>query len=369
MLVATGIELHAVTLDHGLRPEAAQEAESVATFCKARVIPHQTLRWTWDGRGNLQAAAREARYRLIADWALSRQLDAVALGHTADDVAESFLLRLRRAPGCDGLAEMPVRFERHGVRWLRPLLRHSRAGLRSHLRARGIDWSEDPSNDDMRYDRARARGLVSEMEPMGTGADAIAATARNLRAASDALDWYADREAAARATEDRGDLLLDLSGPIPAEMSRRLLNRALSWVSGHGTAPRQASLERLTAALADRQTRTLHGCRITPEGDCIRIAREFSVVAGLRSAPDALWDGRWRLHGPAAPGLEVRALGDRLAECRDWRATGLPRQSLMASPAIFRDDELVSAPLAGSPGAWQATADGRGNFAANTKDD
>ncbi|MEZ5715745.1 MAG: tRNA lysidine(34) synthetase TilS [Paracoccaceae bacterium] len=149
-----GAKLSAVTVDHGLRPEAAGEAAMVAAFCAGRGIPHDTLKWSgWDGKGNLQAAARAARYRLIADWARAKGVETVCLGHTRDDQAETFLMRLARKAGSDGLRGMDRDFEREGLRWARPVLGIGRADLRAFLERRGVAWVEDPSNQDEGFDR------------------------------------------------------------------------------------------------------------------------------------------------------------------------------------------------------------------------
>ena len=96
-----GIPISAVTVDHRLRPDAKGEAQMVADFCAAREIRHDVIKWDgWDGSGNLQARAREARYALIADWALGAGVDTVALGHTQDDQAETFSNASRAAIRC-----------------------------------------------------------------------------------------------------------------------------------------------------------------------------------------------------------------------------------------------------------------------------
>ena len=110
----------------------------VAVFCASRGIPHDILRWTgWDGKGNLQAAARVARRDLLANWALSKGLKAVLVGHTADDQAETVLMRLARGSGVDGLAGIPA-CTGGDIPFLRPLLGFGRAELRDYLIAQSI---------------------------------------------------------------------------------------------------------------------------------------------------------------------------------------------------------------------------------------
>ena len=110
---AQGKAVSALTVDHGLRDEAATEAARVAEICADFGVAHRTLDWPdWDGQGNLSAAARAARYDLIGQWAARHGLAGVALGHTADDVAETLLMRMARRAGVDGLAATATRFLR-----------------------------------------------------------------------------------------------------------------------------------------------------------------------------------------------------------------------------------------------------------------
>jgi tRNA(Ile)-lysidine synthase len=351
-----GVALQVATVDHGLRANSAAEAAQVAYHCCALALPHTILRWqSWDRRGNLQDAAREARLMLLADWAGRTNCGAVALGHTRDDQAETLLLRLARGSGVDGLAAMAARDQHHGATWLRPLLGLGRHQLRDHLRARGVAWIDDPSNDNLAFDRIKARQALTALAPLGLEAEGLAATAARLRDARDALDWAARIAARDVAQLDRGDVVFDAQalGDLPVDLRHRLLAGALCQVAGQPYRPR---LDSLRAALT-RDKATLHGCLITRARGALRITREYNAVSTLTAPLGAFWDSRWQISPPAdwVGDAEIRALGESgLALCPDWRAAGLPRPSLLASPSIWSDARLIAAPLAGLSPKWVA---------------
>lgn len=370
-----GFEVAAVTVDHGLRPEAKDEARSVGHVCEKLGIRHRILQWEgWDGTGNLQARARRARYALITDWARRTGTDWVALGHTIDDQAETVLMRLARRAGVDGLSAMSDRVERDGLTLIRPLLRLDRETLRAYLRDRGADWCEDPSNHDDSFERVRARRAMTTLSDLGIDADVLSDVATNARQSKWALDHYAYLAADdGNAVEvAQGDVILPEGMTpehmIPHEVLRRLTNAAILWIGGGDYTPRAESLTTMVAEMSRTDRHTLGGCLVTrimgakSYDASLRITREYNAVRDTRAPTDALWDGRWHLDGPHAPQLETRALGDHITET-PWRDTGLPRDSLRASPAVFDCDTLVAAPVAGLPNGWQAKATGRGTFA------
>ncbi|MGR3322120.1 MAG: tRNA lysidine(34) synthetase TilS [Pseudooceanicola sp.] len=353
-----GLSVRAVTVDHGLRPEAAAEADAVARMCGALGVGHETLHWReWDGTGNLQDAARRARYRLITDWATRHVVRTVLLGHTADDQAETVLMRLARSAGVDGLAGIPARRDVSGITFLRPLLRTRRAELRAYLAGMDIRWVEDPTNDDTTFERVRVRQAMAALEPVGLSVAALTAVAENMDLARRALAETASRAARDCVTEDRGDLCIDraLFYDQPEEIRRRILVAGLNWISGSEYPPRRRPLADLMAGLASGEGGTLHGVQVLTGAGTLRLTREAQAVAGTRDAPGAAWDGRWRLTGDGAEGTEIRRLGEAgLALCPDWRETGMPRAALLASPAVWRGDDLVAAPLAGRAEGWRA---------------
>lgn len=354
---AGGPEPVVVSLDHGLRPEAAAEVAGVARAAAALGLSHTTLVWRgWDGRGNLMQAARQARYRLIADWARGAGLPAVALGHTADDQAETFLMRLARGAGVDGLSGMAPERVANDMLWLRPLLATTRAELRDWLTLRGIGWIDDPTNDDAAYQRVRTRAAFAALAPLGITAAGVAAVTAHLREVRAALIAQTHAAAVACTRVDAGDVVIDRAGlaALPAEIRRRLLSHALRWIAGAEHGPRGPALAEFAEVVGAGGLATLHGCLALPEGASLRLCREAAATAAA-VPPGALWDGRWRITGPEAPGAEVRALGEPgLRLCTGWRACGRPRAALAADPALWRGEELLAAPLAGFGNGWQA---------------
>ena len=113
---AVSIErLIAVSVDHGLRSEAHAEIAQVAAQAEGLGMRHQVARWSWNGQGNLQAAARAGRWGALSQVAKNQGATAVWLGHTEDDQVETAVMRLARGSGVDGLAAMARRTMRDGV--------------------------------------------------------------------------------------------------------------------------------------------------------------------------------------------------------------------------------------------------------------
>lgn len=352
------VTILAVTVDHGLRPESAQEALRVAAWSRELGISHQTLRWTgWDGTGNLQDSARRARYELLADWARDNGISEIALGHTADDQAETVLMRLGRASGVSGLSAMAMRRKTEAVDLIRPMLDIPREDLRAYLRAEGISWIEDPSNQDLRFDRIKARNALATLEPLGITTRSLSEVAKNFSQAREALEWCTQRLAREATELDQGDVLLDLSvfNSLPDELSRRLLIHIVGWIGGADYAPRRAAVNEGLQALRIEKPATLGGCQMAINRQQARVFREYQAVRDLSAPAGQIWDGRWLLQGPETPGGCIRALGPEGVQiCQNRKETGRPHASLLSSPSVWVGAELVSAPLAGFENGWTA---------------
>lgn len=381
-----GVELWVLTVDHGLRPEAAGEARRVRAQAGALGISHATIRWQgWDGTGNLQDAARRARRRFLWQW--GRGLGHILLGHTMEDQAETVIRHLARGSGVAGLSGMdetsalprppeadplpdmegispplPQASEARGPRLLRPLLSMRRAELREWLIARDVAWSEDPSNNDDIYARVRARKALAAGNALGLTVEGLAETARRQRRARQALEAQTQEAALRLARISHGDILLEPGGlaALADETRFDLLARALCWVSSAEYRPRMAALERVWGALAAGRAATLHGCVLQLGRGGVRISRERRAVAGLVTAVRGAtrWDNRWVIAGAAIEGCTIRAAGEEgVRQARTLIAASAvpqvlwpPHASLLAAPAVFRGADLVALPpFAGQP--------------------
>jgi tRNA(Ile)-lysidine synthase len=309
----------ALTVDHGLRPEAAAEAARVGGWLAGRGIAHHTLVWQGDKPDSgIQAAARSARYRLLAEWCAKAGVLHLLLAHHQEDQAETFLMRLQRGSGVDGLSAMPAVWFLPEVRLLRPLLAVPRDRLRATLAAAGQDWIEDPSNLNWKYRRVRYRALQPLLSAEGLDPRRLAATAAGLARARLALqEDTAVLLAAAVDVDPAGFAWLDRSvlASAPAEVALRALAALCRTVSGAIYPPRLERLERLLAGLVAAgpvATHSFAGCLLVPLQGRILVCREGRSIAPalpVAGAGVVHWDGRYRLTLAGEGSGEIRALG------------------------------------------------------------
>jgi tRNA(Ile)-lysidine synthase len=282
-----GPRLIAVTVDHGLRTEAAREARDVKRLAKSLDLPHQTLRWTGTKpRTGLPAAARAARYRLLAQAARKHGATHVLTAHTRDDQAETLLMRMLRGSGIAGLAAMARESERDGVRLARPLLDISKSRLIATLNKAKIDFADDPTNRDTGFTRPRLRAIMPVLAEEGGDARNLARLAARLARANAAVEVLTDGAARYLALRDReaSHAGFDANAfdaiafaAIPEEIRLRLLKRAIDRVGHEGPAELGkvetllAALDRAVAEGRPKLKQTLAGAVIGVIGGRIRV--------------------------------------------------------------------------------------------------
>lgn len=263
-----------LTVDHKLQADSAARAKAVVSAATSIGLKAHVLRW--NGRkpqGNIEANARTARYALMGNWCRAHGAIAVYVGHTLDDQAETFLLRLARGTGLDGLAAMaPVsRWPVPGYAELlvvRPLLGVEREQLRQFLRCVEVTWSEDPMNAELRFARSRIRAAWTALEDVGLTKPRLAATATHMARARSALEAATDEFLACSSQRQTGsgyDLDSSALSRVPREIGLRALAQLLKKVAGSSYRPRFERLERLFDAIVSSEAlpgRTLLGCRV-----------------------------------------------------------------------------------------------------------
>jgi tRNA(Ile)-lysidine synthase len=289
-----GTPLSVATVDHGLRTEAAGECERVQAWARElgldcrilRIAPGLLTR-------NIQESARNARYALLEACAAEAGADAISTAHTLDDQAETVLMRLAHGSSVDGLAAMREVSRRGSLLHLRPLLGTPRKRLLATLRSEGIGWIEDPSNQDMRFERVRLRRLMPALGTAGLTSRRLALLAARAARVTDALDAAASRLLRKIASQEAGTLRLDGTALLNEEREVRIRAIALGIAAIAPTSRiRLERLERLEETLAAAAAtgaplrRTLGGAVVT-----LTAARMMAITAerqrsrGFRDIP------------------------------------------------------------------------------------
>lgn len=268
-----GPRLIAVTVDHGLRAEASREARDVKRLAQSLDLPHRTLRWSGaKPKTGLPAAAREARYLLLAQVARKSGASHILTAHTRDDQAETLLMRLLRGSGIAGLAAMARESERDGVMLVRPFLNVSKARLVATLNRAKVGFADDPTNRDLTFTRPRLRSLMPVLAAEGGDARSLARLASRLARANAAVEVLvegAERYLALRDREmfgtgnlasrsEAGAKTFDgkAFAGLPEEIRLRLLLRAINRLGHEGPAELgkvEALLAALDRSLAERK--------------------------------------------------------------------------------------------------------------------
>lgn len=255
--LARGPELTVVTVDHGLRAEAAREAREVKRLAVELGLAHRTLRWRGPKPATgLPAAAREARYRLLAQAARSVGASHVLTAHTRDDQAETLLMRLLRGSGIAGLSAMARLATRDGIVLARPLLDVPKSQLVATLKRARIGFADDPTNRDASFTRPRLRALLPQLAAEGGDARTLVRLSARLARANAAVEVLTDGAERFLRLRDRGDALRPgvrsfeaaAFATLPEEVRLRLLLRAIDAL-GHEGPAELGKVETLLAAL------------------------------------------------------------------------------------------------------------------------
>lgn len=289
-LLAPRCAVRAVIVDHGLRPDSAEEAACVAQRAQAIGICAQVVRLAWrEDEKRTQANMRAKRYAALCAAAREAEARLIALGHTMDDQAETLMLRAAAGSGWRGLAGMarlapaPLWPEGRDLLVARPLLGARRRALRDWLGAHAIAWIEDPANENEAFARVRVRRALAQTPELPARLARLAAL---LRRRAERLDRSARAWLDAAACVRTDAVRLDLAAPAPDHVRIRALEALLAAVGAAARPPAPAAVRRLLRALegADFAGATLGGCRIAP-GAGLRPLREGQVDLRPETGP------------------------------------------------------------------------------------
>ncbi|MEQ1576622.1 MAG: tRNA lysidine(34) synthetase TilS [Hyphomicrobium sp.] len=386
------------TVDHGLRDGSADDARFVVDEAERIGLAHVSLAWEGEKpTTGLQAAAREARYRLLANvyhrefWPHVKWL---ITAHTLDDQAETFLMRLARGSGVDGLSAMspimsfdippepetqvklPPGLVRQFVPMsvLRPFLPFPKTRLIATLQARGLPWREDPSNDNTDFERVRVRRALSMLLDLGVTPAAIAQSARRLGSAREALTQATQRALCDRSlvrvepfgyAELSKDIWTDSRNGLSEAITLRVLAALIRIVGGHERPLSLQALETVARQLsagwhqAVPFATTIGRTKITRRENGVQIVREAGrdppppIV--LAPGQQMIWDNRFHvsLGSWASQGLELRFLGPagyKILKDQDHCPSKVPSEAIQTLPSLWAGDRLVSVP--GLAEAW-----------------
>lgn len=343
-----GRKVLALTLDHGLQTASREWTQHCATLAARLGAEPVSLIWETDrpsaDASGLPAAARAARHRLLATATKARGAKVLIFGHTQDDRHESDWMRQTDGSTLGQLkvwSPSPVWPEGRGIFLLRPVLGQSREGLRALLIDKGLDWIEDPANQDPRFGRSRARMALANLK----------ATASAETPDSEPIYWpkgLGSWAAHGALVLDRADLRLASKG-LESFMARALLS-----VSGQDTAPRYRALQRLTTALRGNTafTATLSGAQVRASSDQVWIVREAGRkgLASLDLMPmgswPPVWDGRFQMEGGAEGGrvIGLRGHAKRVCPSDRKRLADLPAALRSTLPLVVQSDGTVRLP-------------------------
>ena len=349
--MATPPRLHVYSLDHGLRPEAADEVAFVLDVARSLGIAATGL--VWDGskpQTGVQEAARQARYRLIGSAMRADGVEVLVTAHHRHDQAETVLMRLAHGSGIEGLRGMGRWAEIEGVRVHRPLLDVEPATLAATVAAARLKPVADPSNLDTHYERVRWRQALPALAELGLDAAMLAQFAERMGQADAAIAQMADACFAEIVRLDGFGAARITLAPfvgLSAAVSTRLLGRVLNIVGGRQKPRALGQVERLRAAICGEglaRASTVMGCVVRIKGDAIVVAREpgrsLPPDAVLRPHGELVWDERFRIiNGSHEDGLTASVADylprHRLEEFLGFKVTA-PAEAIRTAP-IVRD--------------------------------
>jgi len=297
-----------LTVDHKLRASSGHDAAFVMTLSESLGLDVHILSWEGEKpQSGIQEAARNARYRLMCEKCQLLGVDALITAHTMDDQAETFLMRLKRGSGLDGLSSMSLHGAFDDFLVLRPFLGVRREDLRTYLRELEQDWIEDPSNEDPQFERVRVRADMPKLLDMGFSTEHLAQSATRLLRAREAIEVQAQTAIEQVVTWfDAGCCEFSNAGltALCEEIALRVFSHVLHGVGGGEREPQLKKIEHAFSTwleLKPGEGFTLAGCRVIMKRETTFVVRELARkdestsrrFLPMRPGDKTFWDRRF----------------------------------------------------------------------------
>ena len=363
--VNQGVRLTALTVDHGIQPNSTENSRKVCQWLKSWDVDCQILTWFGEKPNTkIQENARINRYKLMLDWCIQNDFENLALAHHQEDQAETFLIRILRGSGSDGLACMQKISKRRGVRLLRPVLAVPKSRLLATLKLQNQECLDDPANTNPMFTRTLIRNLTGSLAERGFDTTRLANLSGQfgqLRMRFEELtELVIDRAVniypTGWASVDSRILM-----SLPDEVGRRVIIYLIRSIGGRPYPPRRKALDRLTAFLGLRDKFTAHslgGCSIrrTHKNRLMILREEINPkrIKQISSAGCVMWRGifQCRFTGIVrnhSQNLRLLPLGSEgwvqlVNKNPELRNSNIPYRVVLTLPALFDDIGVISAP-------------------------
>ena len=352
--LALNIEIEVLTVNHNLRKAAEDECRFVQKIAKNYGFRHKELTWEHEHiETSIQEKARNARYQLMLDYVREENIDTILTAHTSDDNIETFIMRLAKGSGLDGLKSInEIRYE-DGIQIHRPLLSLSRSLTTEILRSTGNEWVDDPTNDDERFERIKIRNNIRSLSSFNISPDNLTKTIQRLARAHESISFFTNlvsQELVELSELGHADVNFDKLRHYPKEIILRVFAKALTDINGGNVS--LSSLEAVFAELIKTErSKTLNGCQIIPQKNKYVIVRESRGISPVEIKIDERisWDGRFDVHLKSCDKTNI--VIDQIGDADDLRKMidgtsfqSVPKYVLRTLPGGFIKDKLVLLP-------------------------
>lgn len=292
-----------LTINHKLREEAETEALYINNLCKKLEIEHHIL--TWEGEkptANIEAIARENRYRLIKEFCDKNNIEYVLVAHHLQDQAETFFIRLFRGSGIDGLSSMEDITNLFGINIIRPFLNVKKEDLKEYLEIKNIKWVEDSSNFDEKYLRNKIRNFLNSFENKDKIIERINSAVEKINITKKIVDSEVKKiESKVIAFSLFGSCSINKNLLLKQneEIILKILANIAMKISGNIYKPRLEKLKRLLKNIRENNDLryTFYGCIFEKFNEkLIMVYREYNSIdkdEKLVYNKEIIWDNRF----------------------------------------------------------------------------